>query len=512
MKSFGFIILFLYMFSSTLFAEDLDSLRNDIKSYKSTFSRDATQYDFDTLKALSERFQKLTKKIHKVAIRDISNSTPLSGGQLTNLHMLVSMYIDISYQFERRADISNNTFLSLMFNFERLRLAGNTYLPIFSNKKLRRLLNAEDKSFNISKRELRKHLLQLIDKPNLELLRKKILNSHALLNPSENRTITSHSVYQKLKDTKYFSRIRKVIKKSKVSDFFSRASEFALHHISGAFGNSAGSIKWRKGRLFKNQLVLNEIYSKLKPLDIITEKAGFALTDTFIPGHFGHNAIWLGTKKELIELGLWETVIPENVKKQIEQGKLIIETDRSGTHLKSLEDFMNVDEFGILRLSENHFSRDIYKKTYEVAFSQLGKTYDFNFDVETTDKLVCSELLYQSFGLINWPTTDYLGRTTISPDNIASLVLYNDSPLELIYYVKGTELGQEYKTIDDLVNDIGFKEINGEFFEPVENCQVRRIKKPGPRRRRTRNSDYINVKECETELNPLNYRSRMINH
>ncbi len=49
--------------------------------------------------------------------------------------------------------------------------------------------------------------------------------------------------------------------------------------------------------------------------------------------------------------------------------------------------------------------------------------YDFNFDVKTADKIVCSELAYWVFPDINWRTEFMLGRDSISPDNIINTVL-----------------------------------------------------------------------------------------
>jgi hypothetical protein len=49
----------------------------------------------------------------------------------------------------------------------------------------------------------------------------------------------------------------------------------------------------------------------------------------------------------------------------------------------------------------------------------LGKAYDFNFDISTSDKIVCSELVYISYSYIDWPTEKTMGRYTISPDHIA---------------------------------------------------------------------------------------------
>ena len=68
-----------------------------------------------------------------------------------------------------------------------------------------------------------------------------------------------------------------------------------------------------------------------------------------------------------------------------------------------------------------------------MAFRQLGKKYDFNFDVNTTDKIACSELAYVSFPSIDWPTQKTLGRRNISPDNVAKLA-WNNLHLELILF------------------------------------------------------------------------------
>ena len=101
-----------------------------------------------------------------------------------------------------------------------------------------------------------------------------------------------------------------------------------------------------------------------------------------------------------------------------------------------------------------------------------------------------------------------MGRTTISPDNIASLTLYSDSPLDLVYFVAGSESGIRYKDKDDLVNDTGFSRKGNLYYESVKSCKVRKIKKPGPRRRGSRASNYLNIKECKVDLNELVYKER----
>ena len=76
------------------------------------------------------------------------------------------------------------------------------------------------------------------------------------------------------------------------------------------------------------------------------------------------------------------------------------------------------------------------------ALRQVGKEYDFNYDVETTDKIVCSQLVYMAYTDISWPTSKVAGRYTISPDNVAFKAI-NNGPLKLVtFYHDG-------KRIDD---------------------------------------------------------------
>ena len=105
---------------------------------------------------------------------------------------------------------------------------------------------------------------------------------------------------------------------------------------------------------------------------------------------------------------------------------------------------LNVDDLVILRpiFNESTHSADM-QEALLMAFRQVGKKYDFNFDVNTTDKIVCSELAYISFPAFDWPTDEVLGRHSISPDNVAEMA-WNNVPLSLImFYHDGKLVPQE---------------------------------------------------------------------
>ena len=243
------------------------------------------------------------------------------------------------------------------------------------------------------------------------------------------------------------------------ADMASELSEDGFDLISGVFGNSVGLIESRKGKLFGNEQVRKNLQANLQPLDILLEKTPFRLTDKLIPGHFGHVAIWTGTKAELIDLDLWdepylkqyhnELSHEDNPNSKDEQH--IVEALRSGVQLSSLEHFMNVDDIAVLRpVFKGEDAREQKRQALLMAFRQLGKKYDFNFDVNTTDKIVCSELAYISFPTIDWPTQKTLGRYSISPDHVAKLA-WNNVPLELVMFYHDGQLVSETEQVDKMI-------------------------------------------------------------
>ncbi len=234
-------------------------------------------------------------------------------------------------------------------------------------------------------------------------------------------------------------------------DVFAEIRDDGFDEVSKFFGNSVGLVESRKGKLYGNEKIKKEIQEVLQPLDIILEKTPFRLTDKLIPGHFGHVAIWVGNPKELKEKGLWEheVVIPYHNQispdgsEESKDGYQIVEALREGVKLSSLEEFMNIDDIAILRPKFGDNVSEKEKESLLLAFRQLGKEYDFNFDVNTTEKIVCSELAYVCFPQIDWPTEKTAGRHTISPDNVANLC-WKGIPLELVtFYHDGKKCKEE---------------------------------------------------------------------
>lgn len=200
-------------------------------------------------------------------------------------------------------------------------------------------------------------------------------------------------------------------------DTLNRLKNEGVNLSSLLFGNAVGLVETRRGKLYGRPEVFEDVRGKLRAGDILLEKTPFRLTDAFIPGHWGHVAVWVGDEEELRRLGIWEHPVVRPYQRQIRDGRGVVEALRAGVKMNTLNHFLNVDDLAVLRhetLADTQRAEVIVQ-----TLRQVGKAYDFNFDVETTDRIVCSELVYHAYGDIRWPVARHLGRATISPDNVA---------------------------------------------------------------------------------------------
>lgn len=247
------------------------------------------------------------------------------------------------------------------------------------------------------------------------------------------------------------------------------------HVASKTFGNSAGLFQSRSGKL-KNlpETEVQEIVNTLKPLDILFEKTPFRLTDRFIPGHYGHVAVWMGTESELRELGVWSQLpgLYQIAKKRhsykgpsfqqaIRNGRHIIEALRPGVQMNSMRHFLDIDDLAVIRPKDcagsgggsNCLTRERKQKYLLEAFRQVGKKYDFNFDVNTESKVVCSEMAYRTFVDMDFSTTRTLGKHAISPDQVATMADDPSDPFKpVLLYHDGRFVPAEGKTLRKVFN------------------------------------------------------------
>ncbi len=203
-------------------------------------------------------------------------------------------------------------------------------------------------------------------------------------------------------------------------------------------GNTMGLLRWREGKLKHDRSVLQALQAQLQPGDILLEKTPFTLTDKSIPGHFGHAALYTGSAKQLQDLGAMTLPLVQQNITYIESGNVVVEALRNGVQLSSLQNFMNIDDVAVLR--PQYLSIQARLEAVNLALGNIGKRYDFNFDVNTTETIVCSELIYIVYPQIDFVTKRVLGSFAITPDDVAMQAGDASSPLAIALFVHDGKL------------------------------------------------------------------------
>jgi len=353
-----------------------------------------------------------------------------------------NLYDFMILKFDKILKVNNVNFIrnyKLMAMLRRLYFFNLNYDTLIENKKIRRIFNIKDIAYTSKRNRLKKLSKKLLGRMYYNDIKK-----HIRLTNNADYFVLDKKTHKSIDEKKYnkskFKRDYRKLRYLYSQDALFNTTRFVTQNLSGVFGNFIGMFHFRKGYLYQNDSVINVVKKKLKPMDILLEKTEFCLTDKFIPGYFGHVAIWLGTASELKQMGLWNSPFIKLYHNQILAGNCILETNRSGTHLTNLSDFMNVDAVAIVAYKDfDKMTPLLQKQMYQNAFSQLGKSYDFNFDVENSKNLFCSELIYLTFGNVDWQVHEKFNRFTILPDDIMHTLKQKNTPLYFSLYIKANK-------------------------------------------------------------------------
>lgn len=251
-------------------------------------------------------------------------------------------------------------------------------------KYLRRILNRGNTSYDIKKNTL--------------------MRSQKFLWNSRNRKTSREEHLQLQSQTQKKYRFIREKGQDKLFNTFYKIAGFG----SFLFGRISGSIH-AKARPEEN---IEKLMPQLHKWDIVCQKSIKRLTDKFIPGYFGHAGIYLGDS-------------------------IFVEVIQRGVVCSSPKKFLEGNAFIVIRPEINEEGQAI--RMENLLKIQLGKKYDYNFNVESPDRLICTELIYLVFDQIDWETRKTAGRFTISPDDLVKTSLENNE-LEIPFYFDQKEL------------------------------------------------------------------------
>ena len=166
--------------------------------------------------------------------------------------------------------------------------------------------------------------------------------------------------------------------------------------------------------------VVESIGAFLEPGDVIVTRHAKALTNLFFPGFWPHVALYVGTPGQREQAGI--SVEPERAARWV-RDLCVLEARKDGVLLRPLRDTLTVDAFCVLRPM---ISKESIAVAVERAMQHEGKRYNFDFNFFTSDRIVCTELVYRAYdGLegIEFQLRERAGRKTLSAEDLLDFAL-----------------------------------------------------------------------------------------
>jgi hypothetical protein len=181
----------------------------------------------------------------------------------------------------------------------------------------------------------------------------------------------------------------------------------------------------KRGRLAGNATVRTAIRRELQPLDILLERSSFHLADYVIPGHFHHAGVYLGGAGAGWPDAARHLASPPDA--TADEGT-VIEATHEGVRLVSLSSFLDVDTLLVLR--DRRLKARDPERLRAAALRELGKAYDYYFDLEDPRHQFCTKLVATIFAHFDFRSPLVAG-TTLVPDHLVATAL-RDPAQELV--------------------------------------------------------------------------------
>jgi hypothetical protein len=322
--------------------------------------------------------------------------------------------------------IGNHSIIQRKLNepFPEYRIARKQYTLIFSAFVDQANVLAIREAMRFAERN-RPALTALRGDPELGFLARELDALEASLNPSARSHVRRAWAYVSHK-----WRRRGVVSASNV-----------LAAVMEAVGRAASEIAELKNKAVTAGIRVS-IGGFLEPGDVIITRHAKALTNLFIPGFWPHAALYIGTRDQ------WGAGVPD-VDARIDRlwagGICVLEARKDGVRLRPLADTLAVDKFVVLR---PNLDRATIRRATGRALLHTGKPYKFDFDFFSSDRVVCTEVIYRAYdglGDLEFPLRERAGRKTLSAEDLIDYALASGtfSPVA-IFGVEGCEEAVRY--------------------------------------------------------------------
>jgi hypothetical protein len=235
-----------------------------------------------------------------------------------------------------------------------------------------------------------------------------------------------------------------------------------VYNAMAILGTFAANVKIWISPPHITQAQIQDLTQILQPGDLILERQNWYLSNGFLPGFWKHMALYVGSAEDLERRGLSVDPLVQPHWERFRQSDRhgyqprVIEVVSAGVIFSPVEHTAAADDLAVLRprVSESRKNAAIAR-----AFSHYGKPYDFDFDFFSTDKLVCTELIFRAYDeplhgeSVRFPLVRIMGRDTMPADEVVRMFAWersmdaepaaqglpSASQFEFVLFLKGSE-------------------------------------------------------------------------
>jgi hypothetical protein len=184
--------------------------------------------------------------------------------------------------------------------------------------------------------------------------------------------------------------------------------------------------------------VIETLKSKLQPGDVFITRHDDAMSNLFLPGFWPHGALFIGSPEARKQRGMSD--VSDGYKHSAQADINVLEAKKDGVLLRPIEETLQVDAFVALRPK---LTADQINEALSRGLSHAGKLYDFIFNFATSDRLVCTEVIYRAYhgvGPIDFSLSTKAGRKCLSAEDFLNQAVENDwFEIVFLYGVEGDE-------------------------------------------------------------------------
>lgn len=152
-----------------------------------------------------------------------------------------------------------------------------------------------------------------------------------------------------------------------------------------------------------------------EPGDVFFTRHDDAMSNLFLPGFWPHGALYYGSEAQRRELGLELSTAAARLAADPVR---FLEAKKDGVLFRPAEDTLEVDSVVILRPPVDGSTK---VEALRRASGHAGKRYDFVFDFRSSDRLVCTEVIYRGYhgeGGLNFELVQKGGRLCLPAEEM----------------------------------------------------------------------------------------------